>query len=586
MSESQAKQCQNCKTDFTIEPADFGFYKKIDVPPPTWRPQCRMIRRMLFRNERKLFRVKEAFTGRDVVSLYPQEANFPIIDDKEWFGQENWDPMDYGQEFDPARSFLAQLAELNQKVPRCRQDAVNMVNSDYSANADGLRNCYLVFNASDNEDCLYGNAIDNSKNCCDSSHIFKSEKCYDGFWLTSCHNAFFCNACTECASIWFSKNCRGCTDCFGCVNLRNKSYCFFNEQLTRDEYLKRLAELRLDTWSGVRAAAENARAFWRKFPIKNLQGMMNENVSGDFISYSKNVYQGYLLSQGQDLRYVQYSQARPITDSMDVTVSGGTELEYEVVTSGWGATRLRFCWECWTGGQDFEYCMHCGGTALNLFGCVAIRNKQYCILNKQYSKEEYFALRKKIIEHMNTMPYVDKQGRVYKYGEFFPLEFSPYAYNQTISPEHFPLSKEEALAFGARWQDSNPTEHKMTMTFEELPDSIGDVQDDIIKQVIQCAECKKAYRIIAPELQFLRQMKIPLPRTCVDCRHDARIAQRNKAIFYDQQCMCLSPVAGAYQNIARHTHGDEQCSNQFKTSFAPEHKNIVYCESCYNKEMA
>jgi len=42
--------CANCKAQFVIEPEDFGFYEKIKVPPPTWCPECRMIRRFSFIN--------------------------------------------------------------------------------------------------------------------------------------------------------------------------------------------------------------------------------------------------------------------------------------------------------------------------------------------------------------------------------------------------------------------------------------------------------------------------------------------------------------------------------------------------------
>jgi hypothetical protein len=581
---TETKNCQNCKQNFTIDAADFEFYKKIQVPPPTWCPQCRMRRRMMFRNERRLFRVKEALSGKEMVGIYPPEAGFPIYDDKTWFGQEGWDPLAYGQEIDWNRPFLAQLQELNLKVPRYRQASINMVNSEYSGNADGLRNCYLVFNANYNEDCAYGNGVDTCKNCYDNSHIKKSERCYNSFWLNTCYDTHYSSQCDDCTSVWFSKNCRGCTNCFGCVNLRSKNYCFFNEQLTKEEYQKRLDALRLDTYAGIEAAGRQAREFWLKFPIKNLQGTMNTNVSGDFISNSKNVHHGYLIREAQDVRYVQYGQAMPVTDHMDVTVCGGSELVYEAATSGWHTTRLRFCWECWDGGQEFEYCMHCGGTAMNLFGCVSVRNKQYCILNRQYSKDEYFALRKKIVEHMNAMPYVDAQGRVYKYGEFFPPEFSPFTYNQTISPEHFNIAKGEAIAFGARWQDPNPTEYQTTIAAGQLPDAIADVQDDVLKQVIQCTECKRAYRIIAPELQFLRQVKIPLPRTCVDCRHNARISQRNRAVFYYRQCACDYNV---YTNSAKHLHHQEgRCQNKFETSFAADRPEIVYCETCYNAEVS
>jgi hypothetical protein len=47
---------------------------------------------------------------------------------------------------------------------------------------------------------------------------------------------------------------------------------------------------------------------------------------------------------------------------------------------------------------------------------------------------------------MNNNPYIDKKGRVYRYGEFFPMEISPFAYNETIAQEHFSLTKEQAEA--------------------------------------------------------------------------------------------------------------------------------------------
>ena len=46
----EKRTCQNCKKDFTIKSEDFSFYEKIKVPAPTWCPECRMIRRINFRN--------------------------------------------------------------------------------------------------------------------------------------------------------------------------------------------------------------------------------------------------------------------------------------------------------------------------------------------------------------------------------------------------------------------------------------------------------------------------------------------------------------------------------------------------------
>src|SRR3989344_5361870 len=69
----ETKTCQNCKQNFQIEPEDFLFYEKMKVPPPTWCPECRLKRRMVWRNERNLYRVKDAVSGQEVFSGIPQQ---------------------------------------------------------------------------------------------------------------------------------------------------------------------------------------------------------------------------------------------------------------------------------------------------------------------------------------------------------------------------------------------------------------------------------------------------------------------------------------------------------------------------------
>ena len=54
---------------------------------------------------------------------------------------------------------------------------------------------------------------------------------------------------------------------------------------------------------------------------------------------------------------------------------------------------------------------------------------------------------------MSDMPYVDQKGIVYKYGEFFPSEISPFCYNETIAQEYFPLSKEKILDSGKKYRE-------------------------------------------------------------------------------------------------------------------------------------
>ena len=84
----------------------------------------------------------------------------------------------------------------------------------------------------------------------------------------------------------------------------------------------------------------------------------------------------------------------------------------------------------------------------------------------------------KIKKHMDEMPYVDAAGRVYKYGEFFPQEISPWAYNEAIVQEYFPLTKESAAEKKFTWRDADPRNYTVTLQSAEIPNSIGEVTDD------------------------------------------------------------------------------------------------------------
>ncbi|KKP33302.1 MAG: hypothetical protein A2312_04815 [Candidatus Staskawiczbacteria bacterium RIFOXYB2_FULL_32_9] len=195
-----------------------------------------------------------------------------------------------------------------------------------------------------------------------------------------------------------------------------------------------------------------------------------------------------------------------------------------------------------------------------------MHNKAYCILNKLYSKEEYEALVPKIIEQMK------KAG---EYGEFFPPELSPFAYNETLAQDYFPKTKEQVLAMGMRWRDSAEKKYNITMKNNQIPNDIRATSDSILDEIIECAHggncsdhCATAFRIIPQELQFLRKMDIPLPRLCPLCRQGERVRLRNPMHLWHRKCMKLG------------------CNNEFETSYAPDRPEIVYCEQCYNNEVA
>ena len=548
-----------------------------------------MIRRFLVRNESNLCRVKDAITGKEIFSSFPEEARLTVYDHDYWWS-DAWDPVDYGRDYDFSRLFFEQLRELIGVVPAPSRNIYQLVNSDYSNNAGELKNCYLCFNIGKSEDSAYIIAASGVKNSFDVNEAMHIELCYESFEIEDCYRTFFSMFCDKCYDVWFSRNLTGCSNCLGCVNLRNKQYHIFNKPYTRERYFEEIKRFNLNSYKGLRKVRKEAEDFWRKLPWKFLHGVQNINVSGDFIHHSKNARYCYNVADCENVRYCQDLSNQGyggVKDSYDFHNWGDDcELIYESRGSGYGCRSVKFSIDCWPANHDLEYCVRCGSSN-NLFGCSGLKKKSYCILNKQYSKDGYFALREKIIKHMNEMPYIDKLGRMYRYGEFFPPEFSPFAYNETIAQDFFQLAEKEAKEKGYNWREATLRGFRTTIKSEDLPDRSYGADESILKEIIECSVCRQAYRIILPEIEFLKHHSIPLPRFCSTCRRKHRLSFRNPPRFYNQKCQCggTSDDRKIYKNITSHFHGSSHCPNEFETSYAPERPEIVYCEACYQSEV-
>ena len=582
----ETKNCQNCKKDFVIEPEDFNFYDKIKVPPPSFCPLCRVQRRLAWRNERKLFRIKNFLTGQDIFSSYPTESGRKIMTREEWFG-DNWDAMEYAMDIDFTKPFLEQIEELNKIVPIYNFNNIGVVNSPYVFNVSYIKNSYLIVNSNYSEDCMYGNAVDSCKDCVDNSHIKNSERCYECFWLENCYQCYFTIMSSDSRNLWFCKDCLGCNDCFGCANLRNSSYCIFNKKYTKEKYFEELKKMNLHIYSGIETAMATTRSFWNTYPFKYHQGLKNLNSSGSYVTNCKNVNDSYLVRESENMRYCQYMQVPGNKDNYDSCNWGEhTELNYETLECGENSYNNKFSRSCWPSSRNNEYCTHLFSSS-DCFGCVGLKKKQYCVLNKQYSEKEYKILVEKIKKQMDEVPYVDTQGLVYKYGEFFPIELSPFGYNNTVAMQHFPLTEAQVQEKGYSWIEVSHGEYVITKKADELPSLIDEVEDSILKEVIECEKCKNPYKILENELLFYVKEKLPIPRLCGECRHERRISDRLKLQLYERSCMCggVNDETNTYKNTVSHIHKDSPCAEKFKTGYALERPEIIYCKKCYQQEV-
>lgn len=567
----EIKICQNCHSNFIIEPDDFSFYEKIKVPPPTFCPECRAIRRMSWRNERSLFKRQCDFKRENIITMFHPESDV-IVYDKDIWWSDKWDPSEYGQDYDFSRPFFEQYKELLAKVPLQNLGNNNCVNSSYGNHNADCKNCYLTYASYLDENVMYSHGAANLKDCLDTYAVQKSEQCYEDIICNKLFKTHFSYNTEESINSYFLKNCINCQDCIGCINLVNKKYCIFNKQYTKEEYFKQKEKLNFGSYNFFYNFKIKYQDFCLRFPNKYGNIIKSIDVSGDNISHTKNCKSSFdLYGDIEDSKYVVHGLGAK--DSWDIYGFGaGAYLLYEGVDIGIKGSNNYFA-VLNHGCVNTNYTYMCYNSH-NLFGCIGIRKGEYYILNKKYLKEEYEKLISKIKQHMIDMPYVDIKGRIYKYGEFFPVEISPFTYNETITQEYFPKTKTEINEQGYLYRETLERDYKITIKSKDLPDHIKDVKDNIIDEIIACpnngselTQCTKAYKITPEELSFLKRHNIAIPRFCPNCRHYERLHKRNPMKLWHRKCM------------------KEGCDNEFETSYAPERPEIVFCEKCYQQEV-
>jgi hypothetical protein len=563
----ETKSCQNCKNDFTIDQDDSDFYAKIKVPAPTWCPSCRFMRRLSFLNWFSLYKRTCDSCDKTMFSTINETSPLKVFCAPCWWA-DNWDGTEYDMDYDENRPFFEQMLELRNKSTYMSNESLHstLVNSPYVNATSYQKDCYMVFNADYGDKTAYCMIYAHVAESLDGYRYKHVELSYECVGMHKCYHCIYSEELDSCTDVHFSRSCSGCTDCVGCINLKNKSYCIFNKQYTKEEYKEKVKELKLDTRDGIKNMLKLSRDFWKDKPRRAYIGnSLNVNSTGDFIYESKNTKDAYMVSGAEDSRYLQMLAMEGTKSCYDYTNWGdGAENLYECLTVGMGASGNKFCVQCWPNAINNEYCTYTIQSK-DCFGCVNLKRKQYCILNKEYSKEEYYALREKIVDDMKKNPYIDTHGRVWTYGEQLPFDISPFAYNETIAQYYFPLTKDEVIKKGLSWFDVPESNHKITLKAEDLPNSASEISDSISKEVIECSTCKKGFNIVEQEVYLHRKINVPLPENCWRCRFKRRFDTVNLPYLYKRSC--------------------DKCNIEITTSYAPDRPEIVYCEKCYQQEI-
>ncbi|MFH0820456.1 MAG: hypothetical protein V1908_01650 [Candidatus Peregrinibacteria bacterium] len=546
------KNCAQCHSSFEVTKWDHHILDPLNIPEPTLCPQCRSIRRMTYRNDRTFYHAKSALSGKQMISMYPPGTPYKIYLQSEWYDRNKWDPLQYGRDFDFSRPFFEQFHELQLAVPRMNLDIINCENSDYCNFCGDDKDCYLDIAGEGNEDCYYNLFVKYSKDLMDCTFVYNSNHCYECINCYLCYNLYFGQYCTNTSDSMFVYDLVGCKNCLFSYNLRDKEYHIFNEPHTKEEYEKKRAEI----FNGSHRTLAKALEIWNKHLkekaiFRGSHQVASENCIGNDIKNCKNVQFGFNAGDCEDCKYLY--DVLEAKDCMDLNYSlYKPELSVELIstlnmTHSAFSMASHYCHEAFYCDQS-NYSKHS-------FGSNGLWHHEYCILNKQYSKNDYEQLKARIVEHMK------KTG---EWGQFFPANLSPFGYNETVAHEYFYLDKEVALVQGFKWADEMDVDKYKGPEYK-IPDNIAETMDALSKQVLICEGSDKPYKVIPQELRFYRDHHLPVPHRSPQQRHLNRLSCRTPRRLWDRSC--------------------SKCGALIQSSYAPTRSEKVYCETCYLKEV-
>ena len=431
---------------------------------------------------------------------------------------------------------------------------INSINSDYGNNIEDSKNCYLTFAAQKNEDCMYGRLLYRNRFVVDSDFVADSELCYECIDCRGLYNSMFCERCQSSTDLMFCFDMRDSNNCIFCTNGRHLSNAILNKKYPKEEYLKKKKEI-LSSYKKLEEAKREFEKLKKETLVKYAFQTKCHNAIGDYMFNCHDTYYGFDSEHSKNCKYI-YDAESPI-DSYDLNntyYNPELNLDMMGILKTYNAKHSVYAIYC----SDVEYCDSVNNSD-SCFGCVGLKKKKYCILNKQYTKEEYEKLKEQIIENMK------KEG---VYGDFIPPELSPFGYNETLAQEYVPMTEKEAKEKGFNWQNQiTGTYGKGTIKEKGMPETIEEVTENILKEILVCEDCKKNFIITKSEFDFYKRMNIPLPHKDFECRHKDRMLKRNPRKLWHRKCM------------------KEGCKNEFETSYSTDRPEIIYCETCYQQEV-
>lgn len=446
--------------------------------------------------------------NKSIFSNYPETDRVKITTYKNYIANRDAN-IDTWREYDFSQDFFTNLSKLLKEValPNVNNIGENE-NADFCEWAWNTKNAYLTFDAiSDVKNVFYSLHI--KEHCSDVYNSVMvwdwSSNVYSCAGVLTSFNVFYSRYIVNSSFIYFSTNLEACQECIFCNGLSNQSYCINNQQLSKEEYFEEKDKILKNK--------EKFARYYSNLPYEWQNIWSTESQNSSFALYSSNVsnaVKSYQVSHGRNIISIWSKEWWEYIYNCVLWWSPRSTHYYGGL-SVWGTTNMFNCYCSYRGSNIYysmylEHCSYC-------LGCIGIKNKSFCILNKQYTKEERFELADKIFAQME---------KDWTLGEFFPWRMNPFYFNDTVAyliDDTF--TKEEVEKDWYLWRDEEikvdiPAWAEVIKTYQlneyQWFDSEGKrkINPEILKKVIQ-DEKWNFYRIIPMELEFLQKHGLPLP---------------------------------------------------------------------------
>lgn len=278
--------------------------------------------------------------------------------------------------------FIAKYKALKDSFPQNPDFCYNNENTTHCGYTGNCSSCYYCFDCYENKNCLYCFDSVRSVDCVDCDYAVDCELLYECVDVFKCYNSLYLNYSADVYDSYFCYDCTDSHDLFGCAYLKQKQYCIFNKQYSKNDYLKIVPEL---LKKPIEENLKKLDLLVKKYPFGPSNVSRSENCDyGNHVHYGSNVYLSFDAAHDENCAYLY--DTHYCKNSYDITQGYKLELCYESEGSAnsYDCNYFERCNSCFNSSYLFS-CTDCH----NCFGCVNLKHKRFCFLNRQYSEEEY-----------------------------------------------------------------------------------------------------------------------------------------------------------------------------------------------------